>query len=993
MATAHKRTLFYQLVGLNKQDETFHSMMESCASFETLGAPSVENNNERAARRTISSRVSQLKKKLGTAAKKRDTDSPREFLDGEIISISAKPKHSARSGSKSPAPRRGTGDTESQSDLDSVSGERKEFDDMANEKLSAINVDVDDSTKRKRRTFFGAFLLPGHNSNKTLDPQNSTKTLENDPAYKQHPLNESISSKQETHPLNQSLSSNHQNERHSLNQSLSTKQHKSPKKVRNKRPESEPSPSGEKRRSRKSTEKKKLESDSEQSHGNLRISHGKSLNQSKELEGEGELPSPLQESHRSSLDAIHTSLKKTDSAETETSVSPRRSPRSRKRSETESHEEKRKTRRSLSPRRCLKQPTSEGEGDNSKEAGLSPSKSPKKRGSSPRRRKISHELSLSRERTDTDLSLKTPVMNDEVDNGNVNAVNVESHLVVARAACDGNTSEQDERATLDKDVDAKAVNETSKQKGSDDNGVGESSHKGDVTSRERKSRQDTEKSPTRRSRSVTARVRTRHVSKSRDLSLSPDKQRNRSTRESSGEERRSNASNRVKDLCLKLEQASEKRPRGSSASLSPRKESSLKNMLDAATPFADRKCLTVVSPQDYEKKKKVRNGDDAFADQSLLTVTDTTKRILRRVSPKKSPCSRHRVATIPDILAMSPRRSTPTQKVATPLESSKSASKKSPSSSRELTIVADESQKVKEAERGLEDDARGRARHRLEQLKVENHNVQQRRPRSISRHKKERETEAPLEQHTAMVTHPESLSKLSDALNQSQSKSPRTFLKKVTRPSSLSKATKASPIALDDSQRDSTLRKSTIHIDVQPTEDLQPSQIKMSTHSMPEKSDVQRLRRPASKSPGRHATQIHDQRKNGQKGSGDIEKMSKRNEQLIRRVMSARNIDGHQSHHFEVGELTKSGTVVKRKMKVVRASDVETLGSMLLQKDTGRGTPKHKKGQASPVAAQLHIPDLDESQKSDLKVKYTEYNEISMLDNYVDDVEESDSVQ
>jgi hypothetical protein len=967
MATAHKRTLFHQLVGLNKQDDTFHSMMESCASFETLGVPSVEN--ERAARRTISSRVTQLKKKLAT--KKRDPDSPHEFGDGEISSAKPKPL-SARSGSKSPAPRRGTGDTESQSDLESVGGERKDVDDdVANEKVSAIH--GDDSTKRKRRTFFGAFLLPGHNSNKTLDPQNSTKTLEHDPAPKEHPLNESMSSKQETHPLNQSISSKHQNERHSLNQSLSSKQHESPRKVRSKRPENEPIPSGEKRRSRRSTEKKKMESDSDQSHGNLR--NGKSLHP----EGESDLPSPLQESQRSRLDASHTSLKNTDSAGTETSVSPRRSPRSRKRSETEHPVEKRKTRRSLSPRRRLNQPSSEGEGDNPKEA--SPSKSPKKRGSSPRRRKLSHELSISREKTDIDLSLKTPVM-DEMDSGKVNSVNVESKVLIAQAAIEGNSSEQEERASLVKDIDAKVVNETLKRKGSDDNGVNESSHKGNAAARDRKSRQDNEKSPTRRSRSVTAIARTRHVSKSRDLSLSPDKQRHRSPRESSGEERRSHVSSRVKDLCLKLEQASEKRPRGSSASLSPRKESSLKNMLGAATPLADRKCLTVVSPQDYEKKKKGTKGDDALADQSPLHATDTTKKLLKRVSPKKSP----------DSLATSPRKSTPLQKVARPLESSQSASKKSPSSSRKPTLEAGGNHKIKEAERGSEDDARGRARHRVEQLKEENNEAQQRRPRSSSRHKKERETEAPLEQHTTTRTHSKSLGKPSDdALNQSQSKSPRTILKKITRPSSPSKGAKASPVALDDSQRDSNPRKSPIQNDVQKTKDIQYSQIKMSTHSVPENSDVQRFRRPASNSPGRHAAEIHGQRKNGQRG--DIEKISRRNEQLIRRVMSARNIDGHQSHHFEVEELTKSGTVVKRKLKVVPASDVETLGSMLIQKDTGRGTSKHKKGHASPVAAQLHIPDLDESQKSNLKVKYTEYNEISMLDNYVDDVEESDSVQ
>ncbi|GAX16555.1 hypothetical protein FisN_7Lu315 [Fistulifera solaris] len=976
MATAHKRTLFHQLVGLNKQDDTFHSMMESCASFETLGVPSVENNNERGARRTISSRVTQLKKKL--AAKKRDTDSPHEFLDGEMTSSSARPKHSsARSGSKSPAPRRGTGDTESQSELGSVGGERKDVDDMANETGSALHGDVDDSTKRKRRTFFGAFLLPGHNSNKTLDPQNSTKTLENDPAPKQHPLNESISSKQETHPLNQSLSSKHQNECHSLNHhALSAKHHESSKKVRSKRPESEPSPSGEKRRSRKSTEKKKMESDSEQSHGNLRMSHGKSLNQSKE--DESDLPSPLQESQRSRLEASHTSLKNADSAVTETSTSPRRSPRSRKQIETEDDVEKRKTRRSLSPRRRLKQPTSEEEGDNPKEAGLSPSKSPKKRGSSPRRRKLSHELSFSKEKTDIELSLKTSVM-DELDIGNANAMNVESQVLVARAAIEGNSSEQDEIATPDRKVDVKAVNETLKWKGSNDNGVNEPSHKGDVAARERKSRQDNEKSRTRRSRSVTAIIRTRHVSKSRDLSLSPDKQRHKSTRESRGDERRSQVSNRVKDLCLKLEKSSEKRPRGSSASLSPRKESSLKNMLEAATPLGDRKCLTVVSPQDYEKKKKVTNGDDAIADQSLMYVTDTTKRILKRVSPKKSP----------DILATSPRISTPPQKMARPLESSKST-RKSSSSSRMHAPEAEENHRLKEAERGSEDDARGRARHRVEQLRKDNNEAQQRRPRSSSRQKKERGAEASLEQRTDMRTHPKSLSKSSDdALRQSQSKSPRTILKKITRLSSPIKGNKASPVALNDSQRDSNPRKSPI----QRTKDIQSSQIKMSTHSMPEKSDVQRIRRPVSKSPARHTAEIQGQRQSVQKGFGDIEKNSKRNEQLIRRVMSARNIDGHQSHHFEVEELTKSGSVVKRKLKVVPASDVETLGSMLLQKDTGRGTPKLKKGHASPVAAQLHIPDLDESQKSNLKVKYTEYNEISMLDNYVDDVEESDSVQ
>ena len=1058
MATAHKRTLFRQLVGLSKQDDNFHSMMESCASFDELSG-GVERSEERnhhseeapAKKTAISKRVSEFKKKLGTA-KKRDTDIS---FHGETT-IQPSGSGTSRSQSKSPASRRGTGDTESHSDVESV---RSEVDDeITVDGISVVSqrkatddskVAPDDSTKRKRRSFFSAFM-PG--SNKTLDISISTRKME----HETHPFNQSISSKQqnesrhlngslssrrqnETHPLNQSLSSNQPSEMLQINESLSSKQHTSPRiklargkklGVDLKRSDAKKSAETPGTRSFKPVRRRKLKDDAlEQSNENKRLhnsSRSSSLNQSKELEGVAdvlhesqsfELPnrrnSSMQESQRSRLDESQKSLSNVDggiaAAGIDTSSRPRRSPRSRKRSETESRNrlvsEKRESRRSLSPRRRLKLPSSQDDvefGD-ADETGPSVSKDvpPKKRGTSPRRKKVSQSLPSLQEISDVDTMLRKS----------------ESHPGPLIPTNDGNPSEQNELPKSDETIQIQMhdVSKTSIRKSSVEQDVGESIHKGKIDTLERnpRGRQIDEQSP-RRSRSVAALARARHVPKSRDLSLSPDKQRKgRITREGDKIDRRSDISNGLKDLRSTLEQSPfEKRPRGSSKSLGPGKELSLKNMLDVAAPVGDRKCLTVVSPKDYEKKKLSTNDDGEVVTTehkapSPFTSAEGLKKQVRRLSPKKSPSLRHRVTTTPESQKASPRKliTLPTEVMTLAQCHSTIDSKKSPSSSRTRTGAADQLLAANEPELVLENDVRGRARSRVEQLKEENNGVQQSKSRSSSRHRKEKTSAAPNEEQIATETH------MAGTFNQSQSsKSSGTTLKKPFRSSSPSKSTKASTTALDDSQRESTIRKSpkpavdqrqdgfhtaskrspkSASSPVPDKATALQSQIKISTHSTPEKNDARRLRRPTSKSPGRQASQLQGNRSTDSPKVPGVSKISKRNEQFIRKAMSARNIDGHQTHYFEVEELTKSGTVVKRKFKIVPADDVETVGSTPLHKEASRGAHRHKDGQVFSVAAQLHIPELDESQNNNLKVKYTEYNEISMLDNYADDVEEA----
>lgn len=1078
MATAHKRTSFLQF--LNKHhDDTFHSMMESCASFDTLTVPSIEgNSDEKPARKTISGRMSQFKKKLSTTPTKKresfsDTDVPPPLeSDCEVTTRSGDSKQTGRRKSKSPAARRWTGETENDSLLESGDSDIDDgVDDVTIEGVSVVSGEklaastshcisvADDSTKRKRRSFFSAFSLPGH-SHKTLEPQFSTKKLDDEA----NQLNESQSSKLHSNTNTKLIEiTKLEDEADRLNEKQSSQTHASPitKLLGRKKLEDEADQTGEKQaskshgiRSSKLVGSKKLESKADRSNESPRAKlHGSqfsTLNRSQELDGKTDLLNESRSSRQYSsrsfkpnqskeLDVSKSSTKLNESrrplrivdsdaseSDRDARPSPMRSPRSRIRSDSEGRNgaqstrethglsDGRKSRRSLSPRRRLKQSTP-GESDEGGaiEAGLSRAMggSAREKGESPRRRNLSQNLPSLQTSSNVDSYSKISAIGSGDEKVTRRAAANPGHR---RRACDSNASEQNERLIQNettKLLRARKRTETSLKKILLENDGCESNRTDEFDFGGRKVRQEPGKSP-RRSRSVSAVARTRHGSKPRDASLNPNKQKNGNMREGTSEDGRSCPVNRIQDLRSKIEQSScsEKRTRSSSQSMGPGRELSLKNMLDAAAPSADRKCLTVVSPKDYEKKKKSSAGNGEIIDverqaPSPSTSAERLKDPVQRALPKKSPSSHQRSTIILETLKVSPKKSLTSNAQA----SMKVAAKKPPSSSRTLATAPDQSPNVIEAEgeKTLERDARGRARSRVEQLKRENCDSQRPRSRSSSRNRDVDTNIVSCKGQAAEEKLSESLSKSPGVINQRLRKSPGTSLR-IVRPSSPAKLSRA-PIATgSDSQRDATPGKSQKQTVAERQEDSKSSlktipspvsgksvalesQAKISTPSRYEINEARRRRRSPSKSPGRETTQQHGQR-NGKPVSGDLTIISKRNEQIIRKAMSARNIDGHQSHDFQVEEVTASGTVVRRKLKVVPAGDVETLGSMLLHthKDSKRDRLKRKSGPVISIAAQLYIPDMDESQKSNLKVEYTEYNDISMLDNYVDDGEESE---